>query len=106
VLRCQALTRTDLFRPPYGRATSSQISTLRKRYTLVMWDVLSGDFEERMTGQDCVDIVRAKARPGSIIVFHDNLLSEIRMRYALPRVLEHFTKLGYRFDPLPATTTG
>jgi peptidoglycan/xylan/chitin deacetylase (PgdA/CDA1 family) len=106
VLRCQALTRTDLFRPPYGRATSSQINTLRKRYTLVMWDVLSGDFEERMTGQDCVDVVRTKARPGSIIVFHDNLLSEIRMRYALPRVLEHFTKLGYRFDPLPVTTTG
>jgi peptidoglycan/xylan/chitin deacetylase (PgdA/CDA1 family) len=106
VLRCQRVTRTDLFRPPYGRATSAQINALRKRFQLVMWDVLSGDFEERMTGDDCFQIVRDKAKPGSIIVFHDNLLSEIRMRHALPRVLVHFKQLGYRFDPLPMRTVG
>jgi len=106
VLRCQRLTRTDLFRPPYGRATSAQINALRKRFKLVMWDVLSGDFEERMTGEDCFELVKLKAKPGSIIVFHDNLLSEIRMKHALPRVLAHYKGLGYRFEPLPMRTVG
>jgi peptidoglycan/xylan/chitin deacetylase (PgdA/CDA1 family) len=94
VLRCQQLTRTNLFRPPYGRATNGQINALRKRFTLVMWDVASGDYEERMSGQDCFEHVRERSRPGSIIVFHDNLLSEVRMRYSLPLVLQHFSKLG------------
>ena len=106
VLRCQEVTRTDLFRPPYGRATNGQINALRKRFKLVMWDVLAGDFEERMTGEDCFELVRAKARPGSIIVFHDNFLSEVRMRHALPRVLKYFSEKGYRFEALPARTVG
>jgi peptidoglycan/xylan/chitin deacetylase (PgdA/CDA1 family) len=106
VLRCQELTRSNLFRPPYGRATNAQISALRKRFTLVMWDVASGDYEERMSGQDCFEHVCERSRPGSIIVFHDNHLSETRMRHSLPLVLEHFSKLGYRFDPLPSLTTG
>jgi peptidoglycan/xylan/chitin deacetylase (PgdA/CDA1 family) len=106
VLRCQRYTRTNLFRPPYGRATNAQINSLRKQFTLVMWDVLAGDFEERMTGDDCFAVVRDKARAGSIIVFHDNLLSEIRMKHALPLVLKHFKALGYRFDPLPMRTMG
>lgn len=106
VLRCQRYTRTDLFRPPYGRATNSQINALRKRFKLVMWDVLAGDFEERMTGNDCFALVRDKARPGSIVVFHDNLLSESRMKQALPLTLRHFGALGYRFDPLPMRTIG
>ncbi len=106
VLRCQRYTRTNLFRPPYGRATNGQINALRKRFTLVMWDVLAGDYEERMTGDDCFAVVRDKSRPGSIIVFHDNLLSESRMKHALPLVLKHFIAQGYRFDPLPMRTMG
>ncbi|HEX2617127.1 MAG TPA: polysaccharide deacetylase family protein, partial [Flavobacteriales bacterium] len=98
---CHTHVRTDLFRPPYGRMTNSQIARLRKRYQLVMWDILSGDFEQDMTGPQCAGNVIKRARSGSIIVFHDNLISEERMRYALPKVLEALLAQGYKFPVLP-----
>ncbi len=101
VLRCQQITGTDLFRPPYGRITNRQINALRKRFKLMMWDVLAGDFEDGMTGDGCVRVVMQRTRPGSIIVMHDNLISEERMRHALPLVLDGLLKKGYRFATLP-----
>lgn len=101
VLKCQRLTRTDLFRPPYGRVTNRQINALRKRFRIVMWDVLSGDFEQDLSGAQVEEIVMRRMRPGSIIVFHDNLISQERMRYAMPRVVERLLKEGYQFDVLP-----
>jgi peptidoglycan/xylan/chitin deacetylase (PgdA/CDA1 family) len=101
VLKCQAVTSTDMFRPPYGRITNRQINALRKRFQVVMWDVLAGDFEDGMTGADCVDVVMRRTRPGSIIVFHDNLISQERMRHALPVVVRRLLDAGYRFETLP-----
>ncbi len=101
VLKCQGLTRTDMFRPPYGRITNRQINVLRKHFQLVMWDVLAGDFEDGLTGEDCVSVVMRKVRPGSIIVFHDNLISQKRMRYSMPIVVERLLERGYRFATLP-----
>lgn len=101
VLRCQQLTRTDMFRPPYGRITNRQINALRKRYQLIMWDVLSGDFEQHMSGEEVARVVLGSSKPGSIIVFHDNLLSQERMRYAMPHVVEQLLKQGYEFALLP-----
>ena len=103
-LRCQELTRTELFRPPYGRITLSQARALSSRFQLVFWDVLSEDFDGRLEARKCLGNVIANSRPGSIIVFHDSLLAEERVRYALPRVLEHFAAKGYRFDALPGGT--
>ena len=103
VLTCQAVTATDMFRPPYGRITNRQINALRKRFQVVMWDVLAGDFEDGMTGEDCVDVVMRRTRPGSIIVFHDNLISQERMRHALPIVVRRLLADGYRFELLPHT---
>lgn len=105
-LRCQELTRTELFRPPYGRITLGQARALSSRFQLVFWDVLSEDFDGRLEARKCLDNVIANSRPGSIIVFHDSLLAEERVRYALPRTLEHFAAKGYRFDALPGGTMG
>lgn len=103
-LRCQRLTGTDLFRPPYGRITLNQARALSTRFQLIFWDVLSEDFDGRMEARKCLKNVLDRSRPGSIIVFHDSLLAEERVRYALPRVLQHFGALGYRFDVLPGGT--
>jgi peptidoglycan-N-acetylglucosamine deacetylase len=101
ILHCQQLTGTDMFRPPYGRITNRQINALRKRYQVVMWDVLAGDFEDGLSGKDCVNVVMRRVKPGSIIVFHDNLISQERMQHALPVVVERLLKQGYRFATLP-----
>lgn len=102
VADCQRLTGTDLFRPPYGRITNGQIKGVRATgLKLVMWDILSGDFEQASTGEKVAARVLRRTRPGSIIVFHDNAISEARVRVALPLVLDGLTEQGYRFPVLP-----
>ena len=95
---------SNLFRPPYGRIRFSQIKVLRTRSDLpqniVMWDVLSGDFDTTISGEKCAANVIQSAGPGSIIVFHDSAKAMDRLRVALPKVLLHFTKLGYQFKAL------
>lgn len=95
---------SDLFRPPYGRISFDQIKALRARpdlpQNIVMWDVLSGDFDTSISGERCAQNVIQHARPGSIIVFHDSAKAMDRLRFALPKVLLHFTNLGYQFKAL------
>lgn len=100
VRHCASLVKTELFRPPYGRMKPKQAQFLQRHYRIVMWDVLSGDFDPRITPEQCFRNVAENAEPGSIIVFHDSLKARERLEYALPRVLEHFTARGYRFDAL------
>ncbi|HMC96749.1 MAG TPA: polysaccharide deacetylase family protein [Flavobacteriales bacterium] len=100
VMRCQAITGTPLFRPPYGRLTRRQARALRARFDLVMWEVLSADFDRNITGERCLQNVVSNTRAGSIIVFHDSLKAEPRLRFALPKVLEHFSAQGYEFKVL------
>jgi peptidoglycan-N-acetylglucosamine deacetylase len=97
---CQHFTQTHLFRPPYGRLKPLQYNTLLKKYTIVMWDVLSGDFDTRISGEKCLDNVLKNTRPGSVIVFHDSVKAKERVEYALPVMLEHFKGLGYSFERL------
>lgn len=100
VRRCASLTRSALFRPPYGRLKPKQAQFLQRHYRIVMWDVLSGDFDAQITPEQCLQNVIRNAGPGSIVVFHDSIKANERMRYALPKVLEHFSNLGYRFAAL------
>jgi peptidoglycan/xylan/chitin deacetylase (PgdA/CDA1 family) len=99
----QSISST-LFRPPYGRIKFAQIKALRSRSDLpqniVMWDVLSGDFDTRISGETCAHNVIQSARPGSIIVFHDSAKAMDRLSIALPKVLAHFSNLGYQFKAL------
>jgi peptidoglycan/xylan/chitin deacetylase (PgdA/CDA1 family) len=100
-----SLIESDLFRPPYGRITRKQINNLKGDQNcpsnIVMWDVLSGDFDLNLTGEDCAKNVIQNTVPGSIIVFHDSQKAWDRMSVALPLVLQYFSKLGYQFEVIP-----
>ena len=101
--------QSTLFRPPYGRITKFQARLLQNGanpYKIIMWSVLSGDFDIQLTPHKCLQNVIKHTRPGDIIVFHDSEKANPRMGYALPRVLEHFSKLGYVCKALePAAIT-
>ncbi len=92
---------SPLFRPPYGRIKKNQGRTLlAKGFKIVMWDVLSGDFDINLSPQNCLNNVAGKSVPGSIIVFHDSEKAFKNMSYALPRVLNFFIEKGFRFEAL------
>lgn len=92
----------DIFRPPYGRLRPQQAKALQAEYEIVMMDVLAGDFDEKLSPQKCLDIVLKGSRPGSIICLHDSQQAWPRLRFILPRMLEHFSKQGYVFENLPS----
>ena len=100
VAKCQLHTNTQLFRPPYGRAKRSQLRELTKHYKIIMWDVLSGDFDLKLSPKKCLDNVLKNTRNGSIIVFHDNIKAIPRLQYALPRAIESLLAQGYTFAKL------
>lgn len=136
-LKCQALTQTTLFRPPYGRIKKSQIAKLVTTYELqvtsgskpttlnsqlnsakdianpnlqpttrnskleiVMWDVLSGDFDPTLSPEQCYQNVINHTENGSIIVFHDSLKAFERLQYALPKTIQYLSEKGYQFGIL------
>lgn len=92
-------TRT-LFRPPYGKLKPSQYSNLKSLHTIVMWDIISYDFDLNLSADKVLDNVLKNAEPGSIIVMHDSLKAQPKVEYALPLILKHFTALGYTFEKL------
>ena len=91
---------SKFFRPPYGRMTGSQFKKL-PGFKVVMWDVLSGDFDESLSKEKCLEGVITKTKPGSIVVFHENDRASEKMSYALPRMLEFFQKQGFLFSAIP-----
>lgn len=93
--------KIELFRPPYGRITRSQIRSL-KDYKVIMWDVLTIDYHKNVSPEACLKNSVAATRNGSIVVFHDSLKAERNMMYALPRFIEHFLKEGYEFKSIKA----
>lgn len=115
-LKCQALTKSNLFRPPYGRIKKSQIKSLQSlvlspqsdsrlkiqesKLNIIMWDVLSGDFDINLSPEKCYQNVIRHTENGSIIVFHDSLKAFDRLAYALPLVLKYFTNKGFTFSTL------
>jgi peptidoglycan/xylan/chitin deacetylase (PgdA/CDA1 family) len=100
--RARELIDSDLFRPPYGRISAFQIKNLTKilKYKLIMWDVLSGDFDPAVDGKKAAETVIRKARAGSIVVFHDSAKSYNVMKEALPVVLGYFSEKGYLFESI------
>ena len=95
--KCQILTKTALFRPPYGRIKKSQYKSIVKEYKVVFWDVLSYDYDKLTSPKKCLDNSIRYTRNGSIIVFHDNIKAQKNLKYALPIYIEHFLKLNYKF---------
>jgi peptidoglycan/xylan/chitin deacetylase (PgdA/CDA1 family) len=93
---------SGMFRPPYGRITRFQAKHIQQKLGLqiIMWSVLSGDFDINISPTKCLQNVKRNAENGSIIVFHDSEKALERMRYALPELLNYFGNRGYEFHKL------
>jgi peptidoglycan/xylan/chitin deacetylase (PgdA/CDA1 family) len=94
---------SKLFRPPYGRISGFQVRHLKAeplRYKIIMWDVLSGDFDTTLSPGQCNFNVVRNARNGSIVVFHDSEKAFQRLKVALPGCLKFFSEKGYSFEKL------
>ena len=100
VNECRNLIDSELFRPPYGRITPTQIHTLKKEYKIVMWSVLSYDFDSETTPEQCLNYVLENTEDGAVIVFHDSEKSAENMLYALPKVLDYYSEKGFSFQSL------
>lgn len=97
ILMAKEHINSKLFRPPYGRIRTRQIMEIKKHYQIVLWSVLSGDFDQSITDEKCLKNVIKHSKSGSIVVFHDSLKARERMLFALHGTLEHFSKLGFQF---------
>jgi peptidoglycan/xylan/chitin deacetylase (PgdA/CDA1 family) len=87
-----------LFRPPYGKLDSKKARKLQKKgFKIVMWDVLSADFDQAISKEKCLENVLKNAGNGSIVIFHDSIKAAENLRYALPKVLAHFSEKGFTF---------
>ena len=98
VEKAAELIDSRLFRPPHGHMRLPQLARLRKKYKVIMWDVVTRDYSPHMTAQGVFNVVKRYTRNGSIIVFHDSLKAGDRMKEALPRSIEWLKKQGYRFE--------
>jgi peptidoglycan-N-acetylglucosamine deacetylase len=97
VNHCRKYVDSKWFRPPYGRISPKQIQALKNEYTIVMWSVLSYDFDPETSPEQCVNYVLDHTTDGAIVVFHDNVKAAENALFALPKVLEHYTSKGYTF---------
>jgi peptidoglycan/xylan/chitin deacetylase (PgdA/CDA1 family) len=103
VLKADALIGSTLFRPPYGRLTRSQFQRLRQLgYQTVMWSILSGDYDSRLSAQQCARRVKEGIMPGAIILFHDSDKAEKNMFFALESLLDFGNENGFSFKSLTA----
>jgi len=91
---------TRLFRPPHGLLKPSQLQYLKTKYKIIMWDVLTGDFDKSLTPEKCLTASLANTESGSIVTFHDSIKASRNMQYTLPRFLAHFAEKGYHFAAL------
>ena len=88
--------QSDLFRPPYARITPSQLRAVAQRYKIVMWSVISRDYNRKISGERCLRGVLPHIKAGAIILFHDSEKSFANMSYALPRTLKRIDELGLK----------
>jgi peptidoglycan/xylan/chitin deacetylase (PgdA/CDA1 family) len=100
VIRSAEMMDTDLFRPPYGRITPRQVRALKKRYKIVLWSILSEDYDRRQTPEQCVANITGKVRAGDILVFHDSIKAEPNLRGCLEPTLQYLQASGFSFPVL------
>lgn len=94
------LIDSNLFRPPRGLLKNSHFQLLKNKYKVIMWNVLSVDYDKKLSQEQCLKNVTDNAKSGSIIVFHDSIKAWKNMNYAMPKVLEHFSNQGYQFKAI------
>ena len=96
-----SITFNKLFRPPYGKMSHLQAKRLRKKgYKIIMWDILSADFDTQITEENCLHNVIKNSENGSIIVFHDSVKASEKLKFVLPQLLEYYTFKGFSFKSI------
>jgi peptidoglycan/xylan/chitin deacetylase (PgdA/CDA1 family) len=95
-IKKQQSSGSNLFRPPYGKIKPSQSRVLRKLgYKIIMWDVISMDFDQTITKEKCLENVLKNVRSGSIIIFHDSVKAQQNLQYVLPLTLAFLKEKGF-----------
>lgn len=92
--QASAYIASKMFRPPYGRLLPQLAREIEEKYDIIMWDILSGDFDSNITAEKCIDNVIQNSREGSIIVFHDSIKAIDKLKIVLPQVIAHFKSQG------------
>lgn len=89
-----------LFRPPYGRLTWPLLPALQADFRVVMWSVLTRDYDPGLRPEDCLRFALEAVRAGDVVVFHDSPKAGPRLRYVLPRLLAHLAAQGFALAAL------
>jgi len=100
VKKAAGLIDSRLFRPPYGRINFRQKQALRKEYEIVMWDLITQDYNKNLSPNNILQNIKRYSRNGSLVVFHDSIKAERNMLTVLPRAIEYWNSRGYRFEVL------
>ncbi|MBU1011891.1 MAG: polysaccharide deacetylase family protein [Bacteroidetes bacterium] len=100
ISKTQEIINSKLFRPPYGRITKEQANLISNKFKIIMWSVLSRDFDLKQSKEKCLSTVLKHTKAGSIIVFHDSMKASSQMLYAVPRVLDYYQKKGFEFSTI------
>ncbi len=88
---------SNLFRPPYGKITPAIINRIRNKRKIILWDVISYDFDQSLSAVQVYKNVIDNVNPGSIIVLHDSIKAAPRMLDTLPQIIEQLKQEGYHF---------
>jgi len=105
IYEAEKFISSDLFRPPYGRITKSQIKLLKKErpaMKIAMWNILAGDWVPELKPELCFERIKRKISKDDIIVFHDTDKAFERLEYTLPKTLQYFTEMGFSFEKFPS----
>jgi peptidoglycan-N-acetylglucosamine deacetylase len=100
IKKAEKLIHSNLFRPAYGKISYKQIKQVKKKFKIIMWDILTRDYNKKQAPENCLNRIIKNVSNGSIIVFHDSLKAEKNLRYALPKAIDYLKKEGYRLEGL------
>lgn len=104
--KADALIQSNIFRPPYGRIKRNQTNEIAKDFSIIMWDVMPGDFDASVTSDACIKTIKKYAGNGSIIVLHDNPKAYPKVIEILSQVIPYFQKQGFTFSKIDQSNSG
>ena len=101
IKKSESIIKSKIFRPSHGRIYPSQVKKLNELgYKVVLWDVITRDYDPNLKEEQVLKIAKKYTRNGSIVVFHDSLKAEKNMKYAFPLAVKYWIENGYTFETL------
>lgn len=100
IQKAATFIHSDLFRPPYGQITPAQLRLLKQTHTVVLWDLITRDYNAKLSPEYIMGKIKTMSRNGSIVVFHDSVKAEKNLFAVLPQAIEFWKKEGYQFATL------